>query len=372
LPAIILNVKNIKNRLESNQKLCVVLKANAYGLGAKKICKTLSSVADYFAVSSVAEFFEIRWLTNKPILLLDPIYENITKIASFGCEFCVSNLTQFELVKKEAKRHKNIVYKIHIKLNTGMNRFGFKNLDDVLKVVEDSLKTQNIFISGVFSHYFDAKSTKFAKKQLLLMENIKEELAGRFGLKRTIFHISNSDGLEKFCRFDMARVGMKVYDDSKFETIKWHSKVIEIQEIKSGETAGYSSAFVAKKDTKIAVVQVGYADGIMRRIAGRGFVLIRDKFCKILAVCMDSILVDVTNRKVELYDDVILIGKDQENQIFICDVASWCDTIGYEVITNISSRVKRKYKSGEICKLLLENIEQENSSVLTQTQPDRP
>lgn len=332
----------------------------------------MSSVADYFAVSSVAEFFEIRWLTNKPILLLDPIYENITKIASFGCEFCVSNSTQFELVKKEAKRNKNVVYKIHIKLNTGMNRFGFKKLDDVLSVIEYAAKTQNIFISGVFSHYFDAKTANSAEKQLFIMENTKEELTKRFGLKRTIFHISNSDGLENFCRFDMARVGMKIYDDGKFETIKWKSKVIEIQEIKSGETAGYSRAFVAKKDTKIAVVQVGYADGIMRRIAGRGFVLIRDKFCKILAVCMDSILVDITNRKVELYDDVILIGKDKENQIFICDVAAWCDTIGYEVITSISSRVKRKYKSGEICKLLLESIEQENSSALTQTQPDQP
>ena len=134
----------------------MVVKADAYGLGAKKICKTLSSVADYFAVSSVSEFFDIKWLTNKPILLLDPIYENITKIVRFGCEICVSNLDQFEIIKKEARRNKKLAYKIHIKINSGMNPFGFKNLDDIITVANGATNTQNILIVGVFSHYFDA------------------------------------------------------------------------------------------------------------------------------------------------------------------------------------------------------------------------
>ena len=350
----------------------MVVKADAYGLGAKKICKTLSSVADYFAVSSVSEFFDIKWLTNKPILLLDPIYENITKIVRFGCEICVSNLDQFEIIKKEARRNKKLVYKIHVKINSGMNRFGFKNIDDIIKVFEAVSKTQNIFIVGVFSHYFDAKSPEFAEKQLAFMNKIKEELVKRFHLKRTIFHISNSDGLDGFCAYDMARVGMKIYDESVYETIKLKSKVIEIQTLECGETAGYSRGFVARHQTKIAVVAIGYADGIMRRIAGRGYVLINDNFCKILAVCMDSIIVNITGQNVKLYDDVVLIGRDKENQIFICDIASWCDTIGYEVITRISSRVKRKYKTGEICKLLLENIEQENLLALTQKPQDQP
>jgi len=364
-------VNLVKKKLKENQKLCVVVKANAYGLGAKKICKTLSGVADYFAVSSVKEFFDIKWLTNKPILLLDPIYENITKVARFGCEFCVSNLSQIELVLKEAKRNKKVVYKIHIKINSGMNRFGFSSIDDIMKVLELSSKTQNIFVFGVFSHFFDAKSSKFAENQLEFVNNIKNIITKKYHLKRTIFHISNSDGLENFCDFDMARIGMKIYDDTMFETIKWTAKVVEIQTLKKGETTGYSRGFVAKKQTKIAVVQVGYADGIMRRIAGRGFVLIHDKFCKILAVCMDSIMVDITGLEVSLYDDVVLLGRDKENQIFICDMASWCDTIGYEIITRISQRVKRKYKSGEICKLLLENIEHESLLALTPKQQDR-
>ena len=362
----------MKKKLKENQKLCVVVKADAYGLGAKKICKTLSSVVDYFAVSSVKEFFEIMSLTKKPILLLDPIYENITKVARFGCEICVSNLSQFELVLKESKRNKKLAYKIHIKINSGMNRFGFNSLDDIMKVIEVSSRTQNIFISGVFSHFFDAKSPEYSKKQLEFVSNIKNVITSKYHLNRTIFHISNSDGIDNFCELNMARVGMRIYDDSVFETIKWKSKVVEIQTLKRGETTGYSRNFVAKRTTKIAVVQVGYADGIMRRIAGHGSVLIHDKFCKILAVCMDSIMVDITGMNVNLYDDVVLLGRDKENQIFICDMASWCDTIGYEIITRISQRVKRKYKSGEICKLLLENIEHENSLALMLRQQDQP
>lgn len=340
--------------------MCVVVKANAYGLGAKKICKTLNVFADYFAVSSKNEFFEIKNLTTKPILLLDPIYENITKLVSFGCEICVSNLTQFELIKVEANKNKSIVYKIHIKINSGMNRFGFNKIDDIIKVIEECQKTQNIFIRGVFSHYFNAKSDKYAEKQLSIFEDVKNKILNKFNLNKTIFHISNSDGLEKFAAFDMVRVGMRIYDDYFHETVKLKSKVVEIQELDVGESAGYSRCFIAENKTRIAVVAIGYADGIMRRIAGRGFVLVNDQFCKILAVCMDSIIIDVTCVNAKLYDDVVLIGKDKQNKIFICDVASWCDTIPYEIITRIGCRVKRRYTAGEICKLLQESIEQEN------------
>lgn len=311
-------------------------------------------------MSSKNEFFEIKNITNKPILILDPIYENITKLAAIGGEICVSNMAEFELLKIEAKRNKKVIYKIHIKINTGMNRFGFNSLSDIMQVIEVSQKTQNIFIRGVFSHFYDAKNSESAEKQLLLFSDFKEKLLEKYNLNKTIFHISNSDGLDDFAVFDMVRAGLKIYNDTSHETIKLKSKIIEFQELKIGESAGYSKCFIAKKETSIAVVAIGYADGIMRRIAGRGFVLVNDSFCQILAVCMDSIIVDVTNVECKLYDDVILIGKDNQNQIFICDVATWCDTIPYEIITRIGARVKRRYVAGEICKLLQESIEQEN------------
>lgn len=336
------------------------MKADAYGLGAKKICKTISPVVDYFAVSCAREFLDIKNLTNKPILILSPIYENITKLAMTKCEFCVSNKEQFRLFLYEAKRNKNVVYKIHIKINSGMNRFGFVSCDDIINLIEECQKTQNIFICGVFSHFFDAKSMEFSAKQIKIVENIKEKIESRFKLSKLIFHISSSYGIENNNAFDMVRTGMKLYEDDRFETIKLKSKVVEIQDVFPNESAGYSRYFVATKTTKIAVVSIGYADGIMRNIAGKGYVLIRDKFCKILAVCMDSIIVDITDNNVSLYDDVVLIGKDKQNQIFICDVATWCDTIGYEIISRLSQRIKRRYKSGEICKLLRESIEQEN------------
>ena len=109
-----------------------MVKANAYGLGSKKICKTLNFIADYFAVSSKEEFLEIKNLTKKPILLLDPIYENITKLAIAGCELCVSNKDQLQMIYLEAMSNRSVVYKIHIAVNTGMNRFGFVDFNSIL------------------------------------------------------------------------------------------------------------------------------------------------------------------------------------------------------------------------------------------------
>ena len=121
---------------------------------------------------------------------------------------------------------------------------------------------------------------------------------------------------------------------------------VESQTVKKGDTAGYDGQFVAGDNCKIAIVSIGYADGLFRNIIKKGYVLINDNFCKIVAICMDSIMVDVTKIECKICDEVILIGKDKKNQIFICDFANWCDTINYEVLTHISKRVKRKYIKG--------------------------
>ena len=144
----------------------------------------------------------------------------------------------------------------------------------------------------------------------------------------------------------MVRIGIGMFLKYNKNTIELKSKIIEIQNLKQGETTGYSLGFISENNIKVAVVSIGYADGVLRRIAGRGFVLINEKFCKILAVCMDSIIVDVTNVSVKLCDDVTLIGKSEDKQIFICDIANWCDTIEYEILTRISKRVKRVFVGG--------------------------
>ena len=134
LSAIKKNLLEVKKLLNNNQKICFVAKANCYGLGAKILCPFVEPLVDCFAVSSAYEFFKIQMLVSKPILILDPIYENITKLAMGGACFTVSNMKSFECILTEAKQNKNVEYKIHVKVNTGMNRFGFCDVNEIKKV----------------------------------------------------------------------------------------------------------------------------------------------------------------------------------------------------------------------------------------------
>ena len=136
---------------------------------------------------------------------------------------------------------------------------------------------------------------------------------------------------------------MILYTDKNYQTISLKSRVLDIQILNQNETAGYGAIFVAKQKTKLAIVGIGYGDGIFRNIAKNGYVLINNKFAKIVAVCMDTIIADVTNIDVRIYDEVIIIGKSRDKQIFICDVAKWCDTIDYEIMVRLSERVERRY-----------------------------
>jgi len=340
------NIKNIKAKLNQNQKFCLVAKANAYGLGDKAVCKFLSVEVDYFAVSSAEEFLRIKKQTNKPIIILDPIYENITKLAKKSAEFCVANQESFDKIARAASHNKKINFKIHIAINTGMNRFGFCDKKSINSIIDKVKKVQNIFISGVFSHYFEANNDIFTKMQYNKFKEFQTIFDINYKKNRPIFHLCNSQGLISFNAFDMVRIGISAYDLKHNSAVKLKSKIIDFQYLKSGECAGYNQEFIAQKDTKIAIVSIGYADGIFRKIVKHGKVLINGKFCKIVAISMDSIFVDVDEVDCNIYDDVLLIGKDKDNEIFVCDLARWCDTINYEILTHISSRVKRKYIKG--------------------------
>lgn len=340
---IIDNLKQTKQILNNNQKICVVLKANAYGLGAKKICKLLTNDCDYFAVSSQKEYYEIKTISTKPILILDPVQKGLTKLIKAGAELTVSNmqnLTQLMLVCEKY----GLTAKIHVAVNTGMNRFGFSSKKEVIQVLSVIQKTQKVVVLGVFSHYFEANNKVFAISQFFKFKDFCEIFEKNLAYK-PIFHLSNSDGVNSFNGFDMARVGIKIFDNPQNLALKLKAKIIEIRTLKKGDQAGYNRQFIAaNNNTKIAIISIGYADGLHRNIVNSGYVLINDKKARIVAICMDVMMADITNIEAKIGDDVIIFGKDKNQQIFVCDVASWCDTINYEILTHISRRVKRIYK----------------------------
>ena len=334
---------SIKRLLNNNQKLCFIAKANCYGLGDKNICKFIDKEVDYFAVSCESEFLRIKNHVTKPIIILNPIYKNITKLARIGAELCCSNYENFLKVLSHAKHNKDIVFKIHIAVNTGMNRLGFCDDKEIFEIIKTSRKTQNISIIGVFSHYYASNNKNIAEMQFFKFAQLKQKIDNYFKDNKLIFHLASSYGVISKNGFDMVRVGFLAYDDSVFSTIKLSAKIIDFQVLQIGECAGYDGVFMANQKTKLATVQIGYADGLFRNIYKNGYVLINDCYAKIIAVCMDSMMVDVTGIRCKIGDQAVLIGKSKTKQIFICDVAGWCDTIGYEIIAKLSSRIKRKY-----------------------------
>lgn len=356
IQAIKNNIAKIRELLSPSCKYCFVAKANCYGFGIE-VCSRVEEDVDMFAVSSADEFLELRKLVSKPILILDPVYDDIEKLAVLGAIFTISNRRALQVLA-DSVMGKRVKTKIFLAVNTGMNRFGTKDEKELKYLCRKIKKTQNISVLGVFSHYFDAKNEIFAKTQIEKF-NLAKQISDSFFGKNLIYSISSTGGLY-LETFDMARVGIGNYSDAFFATLTLKSKVLEIQNLEVGETAGYGAVFTARRKTKLAVVGFGYGDGLPRRILGFGQVLIKGYYCKIVAVCMDSVLVDITDVPAKISDEVVIIGKCKDKQIFICDVARWCDTIIYEIIVNISSRVKRIYTEEKACKSLRENTEQEN------------
>ncbi len=356
------NISLIKSCLAKNQKYCFVAKANCYGFGVD-LCKYVESDVDCFAVSSAKEFFELKKLVSKDIIILDPIYENITSCAKSGAILTVSNKESLEKLIKVCEK-KKIKCKIFLALNTGMNRFGFSTKKQINEVFDIIKKTQNIVILGVFSHYYSGNTEKFVKLQNKKFNLLCDYISLKFR-NNLIYHISATDASLNFTpnkssKNSLVRIGMGNYTDKYFRTLELKSKVIEIQNLKAGESAGYGRIFIAEKPCVLAVVAIGYGDGIFRNIVQKGYVLINNVFCKIVASCMDAILVDATYARAKIGNDVTIIGRQNKNEIFICDLARWCDTIEYEIIVRLSNRIERKYIEEKPCRLSQENIEQEN------------
>lgn len=370
ITAIKNNVRNLKKKMCNNQKFCMVLKANAYGFGSKKICENLSDFVDYFAVSSAFEFYQIRLKTTKPILILDPVYSCLEKLIKSEAEVTVSNMQNcYDLIKICAKL--GVKAKVHIAFNTGMNRFGFSRENEVIKAIMLLKKSQNISICGVFSHYFDANNKNNANLQYNKFVKLKRKISHLMS-DDCIFHLCATDGLFNKNCFDMVRIGMGCYSDINYETITLYSHIIDLKVIKKNEHIGYGTVVSNSCKKIIAIVGVGYGDGLPRNIVKNGYVLINDNYCKILNICMDSTLVDVTKTEAKIGDKVTLIGKDKTNKIFICDLANWCDTIDYDIVIKLTNRVKRKYLIGERkCKSSQESIGQENLLLFKRKQQDQ-
>ena len=350
LKTIINNKHKVEKRLKDGCKVCCVIKADAYGHGAVEVAKALENDgADYFGVANINEAVELRKNNIKtPILILGYTNPHNANLLS------QYNLTQscfsFEYSKQLSNNLKNgYKIKVHLKINTGMNRIGFNPfLKDTIFEIKEIYNNEKFDVEGIFTHFYDSNNVEATNKQYSAFIKIINDLESE-GLKFKIKHCCNSAAAVNFreMQCDMVRLGALLYGINVTDNIKteeaislkaWISQIFEIEK---GETVSYNALFKANKKTRIAAITAGYADGVARSNFDSLFVTIHGQKCKVIGtICMDQLLVELNNLKCSINDSVTIYGS---GGVSIDQIAKNNSTISYEIMCDIGKRVERKY-----------------------------
>ena len=352
LDAVRHNLTEIRRHIQPQAKLCAVVKANAYGHGAVEVSKiAVECGADFLAVATVEEGLQLRRAGfSLPILILGLIPADAIKIS------VENNLTMtvcdFDFAKKisDSAAVQNKIAKVHLKIETGMGRIGIF-AEDAVNVAEKISKLPHVELEGIFSHFADADSADktFTKNQLEIFKKTCEKISAK-GIKIKIRHIAESAAILEIpdAHLDMVRSGIITYglypSDEVQKNIllqpamKLKAKIVFLKKISAGTSIGYGRDFIAKKNSVIATLPLGYADGYIR--AYKNFhVEIHGKIVPIVGrICMDQCMIDVTEIDAKIGDEVILFGGEK---ISIDDAANHLQTINYEITCLISDRVPR-------------------------------
>ena len=366
LDALECNFDAVREALPENIKILAVVKANAYGHGAIGVAKFLENKADYLAVAATDEALELRKNgINCPILVLGHIpYGDYDNIVKFNITTTISDFYEAELLSKAAKKA-GVTVPLHIAVDTGMNRIGFACNDASIEEIKKIKELPNIEIEGAFSHLAaaDMLDKTYTKMQAEKFDNFVLKLENA-GIEVAIKHLYNSAAiadLEK--KYDMVRQGIILYglkpsDEVEFNNINvpkpvmsMKTRVVQVKTLSAGECISYGCTYTTEKETIVATLCAGYADGVTRVLSNNGEVLIRGKRARIIGrVCMDQFMVDVTDiPHVQAGDTATIFGTDGEETILVDEIAKKANTINYEIICNINSRVTRVYmKNGKV------------------------
>ena len=336
------NVKKIVNKFDSYNYYFGVVKADCYGHGdIKTVQAIIDGGCNYLAVATLDEALFIRnHIKDIPILLLGVVKAtNIKDCIENNITITLNSL----ILLNELLEVNTDNLKIHIKINTGAARLGFGNKEE-LKIAVDNLKNTNIFIEGIFTHIYNADNKEDTNSQLKLFNEITKDFDTE---SIPIRHIQASDALYGYdkpsitngCRLGIIMYGLLHEDDMDLKsTFKVFSEIIQIHHLNPDDNVGYEGIYHAKDNEIIAVVAIGYADGIIRKNTGRCVYINNKRYPIIGNICMDLLFVRI-DEDINVHDQVIIL-KDNEH---IKETAKHLESIPYEVICSISKRVIRKY-----------------------------
>lgn len=362
LDAVLYNFENMKSNIRPGCKITAVIKADGYGHGSVQIAELMEPY-DYmwgFAVAAADEAFRLRRAgIRKPIMLLgytfDEFYEDLIRENVRICVFDYDTAVKVSDAAFTAKK-KAI---IHIALDTGMSRIGFRDNDASVAEIVKIAKLPNIRIEGLFTHFARADEVSIdpAVRQLERYDAFAEKVE-KAGVDIPIHHVSNSAGIIRLreANKDMVRAGITVYGlmpSADVETdivplkpvMSLVSHISYVKNIEAGDEVSYGGTFKAEKTMRVATIPVGYADGYPRMLSGKGHVLIKGRKAPILGrVCMDQFMVDVTDIEgATRGDEVVLLGKQGDERITAEELGDLSGRFNYELVCDISKRVPRNF-----------------------------
>ncbi len=356
LSALVQNLNYYRSKLDVGVKVMAMVKAFSYGSGSFEIANILQfHQVDYLTVAYADEGIELRKAGIKlPIMVMNPDEESFDAIIKYQLEpeiysFRVLKMLEASLLKLSVN---SPPVGIHIKIDTGMHRLGFDpvEVDELINQIKDR---GQIIVKSVFSHLAASDSVAnddFTRHQISLFRMISERISQEFDYP-ILRHIANTAAITRFpeARFDMVRLGIGLYgiapmpeEQEKLVNVSTLRSIIsQIKHVPAEDTIGYNRRFKAKHDTTIAIVPIGYADGLSRALSnGIGHLKVGGKFAPIVgSICMDMTMIDITCIKAHEGDEVIIFGKD----LPITRLADEMGSIPYEILTGISQRVKRVY-----------------------------
>ena len=353
LNAVVENLNYYRSFLKPETKMVCMIKADAYGAGAVEIAKTLQDQrVDYLAVAVADEGVTLRKAgITANIMIMNPEMTAFKTMFDYDLEPEVYSFRLLDALIKAARKEGITGWPVHIKLDTGMHRLGFDPVDDMFKLI-DRLKHQNAIIPrSVFSHFVGSDSDDFdafSAQQFELFEQGSQALQAAFTHK-ILRHMDNSAGIEHFPerQMDMCRLGLGLYGvdprDNRMlscvSTLK--TTILQLRHVPAGETVGYSRKGKIERDSVIAAIPIGYADGLNRHLGNRhGYCLVDGQKAEYVGnICMDVAMIDVTDIPCQEGDQVEIFGEHLPVSV-LSDVI---DTIPYEVLTAVSNRVKRVY-----------------------------
>lgn len=361
LNAIKHNYYEIRKHVPKEVEVMAIVKADAYGHGSKEVANLLQTVGvNRFAVAIVKEGEELRKSgITSPILVLG--YTPRADIHALLENDLTQTVFSYDMAKilsdEAGKLGKKV--NVHIKVDTGMGRIGFLSSPQSIEEVKRIAALPNLNMEGIFTHFStaDEEDASYTKKQWDIFEGFLTELR-QVGIELPVIHAANSAAImcHTYADLNVVRPGIilygyypshylngKVLDLIPAMTLK--TQIVYIKELPEGHYVGYGRKYCTTHKTKIATIPVGYADGYSRNLGNKGRVLIRGQYAPIVGnICMDQFMVDVTNiDNVSLEDEVVLFGKQGEQEISVEEIASLLGTINYEIVCMIGKRVPRIY-----------------------------